>query len=213
MIGSEHIATYLQVATLVVPVALYFLILGLLNSRRHPQLLTSRQDFALLTGAMGLMAVMGIVTYLGTSLPVAMGSIAGIGGLLVIFAPSRRSWVVYNMPPGEAREVIRDVLENMGHSLVEEPYGFRIRGATDKIIISSFPMLKNVTIRLRDCRDGLAEGIGSGLGQALGRIDTETSPMAASMLLVATAMIIAPMALVMQKAPEIVRLLTDLLNY
>lgn len=211
--GSEHIATYLQVATLVVPVALYFLILGLLNSRRHPQLLTSRQDFALLTGAMGLMAVMGIVTYLGTSLPVTLGSIAGIGGLLVIFAPSRRGWVVYNIPSGEAREVIRDVLENMGHSLVEEPYGFRIRGATDKIIISSFPMLKNVTIRLRDCRDGLAEGIGPGLGQALGRIDTETSPMAASMLLVATAMIIAPMALVMQKAPEIVRLLTDLLNY
>ncbi len=213
MIGSEHIGTYLQVATLVVPVALYFLILGLLNSRRHPQLLSSRQDFALLTGAMGLMAVMGIVTYFGTSFPVTLAAIAGILGLLVILRPNRPGWVIYNITAGEARDIIRRTLEQMGHTLVEEPYGFRIRGATDKIVINSFPVLKNVTVRLRECRSGLAEGMSPTMGQALGRIDAETSPMAASMLLVATAMIIAPMALAVQQAPEIVRLLTDLLNY
>jgi len=213
MMGSEQIAAYLQIAMVVVPVAMYFLILGLLNSRRHPQLLTSRQDFALLMGAMGLMAVVGIVAYLGASFPVTLAVVGGLVGLLVVMRPGRPGWVIYNMPPGEAREVVRGVLEQMGHTLVDEQYGFRIRGATDKILINSFPLLRNVTIRLRDCRDGFAEGFVPAMGRALGRIDTETSPMAASMLLVATGMIVAPMALAMQKAPEIVRLLTDLLNY
>ena len=36
----------MRIVTVVMPVAVYFLILGLLNSRRHPQLLTGRRDFA-----------------------------------------------------------------------------------------------------------------------------------------------------------------------
>jgi hypothetical protein len=43
MAGIEQLGISLRIAMVVVPVALYFLILGLLNSRPCPQLLRGRR--------------------------------------------------------------------------------------------------------------------------------------------------------------------------
>ena len=50
------------------------------------------------------------------------------------------------------------------------------------------------------------------LSAYVGEIEAPPSPMAVSLLMVATLVIIAPMMLVAHHAPEIVRLLTDLLQ-
>ena len=52
MLAMGQLDVSQRMATVVVPVALYFLALGLLNSRRCPQLLRGRRDFALLIVAL-----------------------------------------------------------------------------------------------------------------------------------------------------------------
>ena len=52
ILGSADLGSTVRVATVVVPVAVYFLILGLLNSRRRPQMLSGRLDFALMITAL-----------------------------------------------------------------------------------------------------------------------------------------------------------------
>ena len=54
MLGLEQYGLPLQVAAVVIPAAVYFLLLGLLNSQRTPQLLRSRTDFILLILAFSL---------------------------------------------------------------------------------------------------------------------------------------------------------------
>ncbi|MGB2822184.1 MAG: hypothetical protein WBF17_14465, partial [Phycisphaerae bacterium] len=55
----------LRIATVVVPVALYFLVLGLLNSRPRPQLLRGRRDFALLIVALSPLFVLPVLHWAG----------------------------------------------------------------------------------------------------------------------------------------------------
>ena len=50
------------------------------------------------------------------------------------------------------------------------------------------------------------------LGGRLRRVQVEASPMAVSFVLVATAMIVAPLSLMADRMPEMVRLLTDMIR-
>jgi len=210
-LGSEYLGVSVRVATVVVPVAVYFLILGLLNSRRHPQLLTSRQDFALLVTALSPLFVAPAMSLAGGSLTVVLLVGAVLAGIVVLAGGGRGSWVIYNLPAEEAREKIASVFEEMGLSPRSERDGFRLPTAGAFAEIGGFRLLRNVSVRLRGGSEELADDFQSRLGESLESVRAETSPMAVSMLIVATAMLVVPVTLVAHRAGEIVRLLTDLL--
>ena len=195
----------------VAPVGLYFLILGLLNSRRHPQLLTGRQDSALLVAALGPMFVFPVVTYLGAS----MWALAGVMGVLIaaalLLGPRDASWVVYNVTFEQARRAVAHALESQGAGSPGQGRRFLLPGGGE-VRLGGFPLLRNVSIRLhgRDAR--AAREFEHALSQAVGRTRVETTPMAVSLLLVATAMLVVPLTLVAHQAGDIVRILTDLLT-
>ena len=48
MPSGEQTALFLRLVTVLIPMGMYFLLLGLLNSHQHPQLLSGRRDFTLL---------------------------------------------------------------------------------------------------------------------------------------------------------------------
>ena len=195
----------------VAPVGLYFLILGLLNSRRHPQLLTGRQDSALLVAALGPMFVLPIVDYLGAS----MWTLAGVMGLLIaaalLLGPRNASWVVYNLTVEQARRAVARALDLAGQDAHGQGKRFVLSGGGE-LRLSGFPLLRNVSIRLHG-RDGrTARKFEDALSHTLGGARAETTPMAVSLLLVATAMLVVPLTLVAHRAGDIVRILTDLLK-
>ena len=68
MLAGDAFGASAEIATVVVPVAVYFLVLGLLNSRPHPQLLSGRLDFALLTAAISPLFAVPVLRYFGISL-------------------------------------------------------------------------------------------------------------------------------------------------
>lgn len=212
MLDPDNMDLSLRIATGVAPVALYFLILGLLNSRRHPQLLSGRRDAALLVAVLGPVFVLPVVNYLGAS----WWALAAAGGALVagglLLGGRRNTWVIYNLTVEQARHAVGHALEAMGTEFRREAGTFRLLRQGTAVRIDSFPLLRNISIRVHDGNEGFSRRFEQALLGRLATIPAETTPMALALLLVATAMLVVPMALVAQRAGQIVRTLTDLLQ-
>ncbi len=209
-LGMEPLETSLRIATVVVPVSLYFLLLGLLNSRRHPQLLSGRQDFALLMVALSPLAFGPAMHYLNGGLWMVPACVVLLIGGIWALAPRGRVWVIYNLPLSSARQTVIDAFEAMGRCSCNTVRGVEVEQGKAFVEFSSFPLLRNVSLRLVGGDEDLWRTFESHLSLRLKSIETTPSPMAVSLLLIATAMIVAPMALMVHHAPEIVRILTDL---
>ncbi|MFP4053155.1 MAG: hypothetical protein ACLFV7_04750 [Phycisphaerae bacterium] len=79
--------------------------------------------------------------------------------------------------------------------------------------VSAFPLLRNVSVKLSDADPALARELEETLHGQLCRETAETPPTAVAMILAATAMLVAPLALFASNgAVEMVRVLTDLLK-
>ncbi len=211
MSGTEHLTVSIRIATVVVPVAVYFLILGLLNSRRRPQLLTGRMDFALLIVALSPILILPAFALLGVSILTAGLAGLAVAALAVLLGPPVGSWVVYNTSFRQVRRLLGAALDDGRIHAVQTECGFDLPEADARIEIGGFGLLRNVTIRLRggDCE--LARAIEGHLAVRIGSVSAETSPMAMALLLVATCMLVAPLTLMAGQAGQIVRIITDLL--
>ncbi|HUS48514.1 MAG TPA: hypothetical protein VM098_10355 [Phycisphaerae bacterium] len=210
MLGTQYLAFAARITTMVVPVWLYFLILGLLNSRRTPQLISGRRDFTLMVAALSPLFVLPVLQYLGATLVTAAAAVAALVGIVVLLGPRGSAWVIYNMPAEQARNVIATVLKSLGHEVLPEKDGFRLGGEGASVRIGGFPLLRNISVRLEGGGRELADRFESALSQSLAGTRAETTPMAVSMLLIATAMMVLPLTLMAHRVPELVRILTDL---
>ncbi|MBN1556360.1 MAG: hypothetical protein JXA11_16590 [Phycisphaerae bacterium] len=211
LLGMEQIETSLRIVTSVAPVALYFLLLGILNTRRHPQLLSGRQDSALLTLALSPLAITPVMHWLGGGLPTALACGGALAGGVWLLSPKGRTWVIYNLPASNVRRTAQDILRSMNVETRSTQTGLRFEKGDGRLEVSYFPVLRNVTLRLLGADETLWNQFESRLHERLQRVETEPSPMAVTLLLLATAMIVAPLSLMVHHAPEIVRLLNDLL--
>jgi len=211
MVGSMSLTTTFGILTLIVPVATYFLILGILNSRRHPQMLTGRQDFALLITALSPMFAVPALGYLGVTAVGLTISVCTVAAVAVLLAPRGRSWVIYNIGADRARELVGQVAESLGLA-VHAQGGPEVPGhKRGTVRIGVFAPLRNVTVRV-DAPAGTTDRFERQLSHRLGSIPAETSPMAVVLMLVATGMLALPLSLTVGKAAEIVRLIGDLLD-
>ncbi len=210
LLGMEPLESSLRIATVVVPISLYFLLLGFLNSRRNPQLLSGRQDFSLLMVALSPLAFGPVMHYINGGLwMVPACAVLLIGGIWML-APRGRIWVVYNLPLSSTSQTVIDTFRAMGRSACKTDRGIELEQERAFVEISGFPLLRNVSLQLVGGDEELWRTFESHLSARLKKIETDPSPMAVSLLLVATVMIVAPMALMVRNAPEIVRILTDL---
>jgi hypothetical protein len=213
-LSIEYSGFSVNLAAAMVPVALYFFLIGLLNSRRHPQLLTARQDFSLLVVALCPLVVLPILQALQVSSLPAIAIVAGVVGLGVyLLGPQGRSLVIYNVSLAEARKAVSQALLRAGLPFEQTQDGFRIATHRSQVKLSAFPLLRNVTVSFSGDADDDWTTLERCLHRGLSRVEVEPAPMAVAMLLVATAMIVTPLSLVARdRGPEIVRILTDLIR-
>lgn len=211
MLAGGNFDLSVRVATVVVPVAMYFLILGLLNTRRTPQVLSGRLDFGLLMGALSPLFVVPVLHMIGithASLAAACGVVAC--GILLL-APRGQTWVVYNASLDEAEHAVGSTLRSLGCTWQRVGGAFRIDGSDQVVQVTHFPLLRNVSVRLVGC-PARGSHFGRGLARAMSGVSAEPSAMAVALLVVAMLMMVAPLAMMAGQAGEIVRILTDLLN-
>jgi hypothetical protein len=213
ILGLENLALSLRIAAMVVPVAAYFLILGLLNSRPHPQMLRGRFDFALLLGALGPLFFAPMAERYAGSPALGTCAVVGIAVGIMLLAPGGKNWVIYNLSHAAARKAVEESLESLGAACEPVPQGFRLSREGAMVRIGGFPLLRNVTVHLLGGSDELARNLESAMTAKVSRLSVEPSSASAAMLLIATAMIVAPLAMVAHRGvPELVRILTDLMH-
>ena len=215
MLGSWQFDIGLRIAVVAIPVAVYFLILGLLNSGRRPQMLSERLDFSVLVAAVGPMWIAPLLRWLALG-PVA--TLAATVGLIAVLAwvatRQRHGWVIYNIDTHAAEQLIVRALSSAGldHRRRDDRFALDA-GPTMKI--SPFPLLRNVSISVEnaapDHRAALKR-FEMELARRLGRTEVRASATAVSFVLISTAMIVAPLVLLADRMPEMVRLLTDLVK-
>jgi len=206
----DQLALSMRLATVVVPVAVYFLILGVLNSRPRPQLLSGRHDFALLLGALSPLLILPAASFFGIG-ATAIIVVAAIAAAWTLSRTRTTRWVIYNIQIEQARSAVADALRSMGFDGAAVNGGFSLPGKAF-VEIGAFPLLRNVSVRMHGGDKALAGRFAGELWRALSAMEAPTSPMAVSLLLVATAMMVAPLALAAQRVPELVRILTDLMH-
>ncbi|MFA6134658.1 MAG: hypothetical protein WC869_11650 [Phycisphaerae bacterium] len=211
MLATGTLEISMRIVTVMVPVAVYFLILGLLNSRRRPQILSARRDFAILLTALSPLVFLPAWALLGVSWPVMLAVPLVLVAAIAMLAPPARSWVVYMLSAREAREVVSCVLRRLNQDFSPQGDGFVIPSLGARVELSGFSLLRNVTIRLHGGDQALARSFRQALGTHLRTVETEPSAMAISLLLVSTAMLAAPLALMARNMPELVRIITGLL--
>jgi hypothetical protein len=121
--------------------------------------------------------------------------------------------VIYNISADDARRCCRRALRAAEIPATQTETGFSLDEQAGRLELTSFPLLHNVSVRLHDVPDETAQPLGDALQHTVSRHRATTPPMAAAMILVATAMLVAPLSLLAgDGAVEIVRILTDLLK-
>ena len=207
---AQYALVPLSIISVVVPIAVYFLILGLLNSRSRPQLLRSTEDGVLLGGSMSLVFIPVAVSQLGTSVTALMVVAAGLAAATWMLVSPARAWIIYNLTPSAAREAVAKALSAMGLADSCQDGRFSLsEGVT--LEVRHFPLLRNTSVRLTGGDRPLARQFEAALASRLNATQTEANPAAAACVLVATAMLIVPLTLAAHESGQIVRLISDLL--
>lgn len=209
--SGEQTTLFLRLVTILMPLGMYFLLLGLLNSRRHPQLLSGRRDFTLLMAAFSPMLILPALSALSLSWWSGLAVMGAVVALTAIGAPRSGRWVIYNLPADEARQVIRRALEAEGLAFEEGPGGFLAGEGRLGIQISAFGLLRNVSIRLSGSDQPLQQGFCRAVADQLLTCPAQTCPATVAMMMAAIVMIVAPLVLVAHRAGDIVRIVVDML--
>jgi len=215
MLASWQLELYLQIAVVAVPVAVYFLVLGLLNSQKRPQMLSGRMDFSLLIASLAPLFAIPALDWLGTNLLTISACVAAVAATMAALSPrSYRSWVVYNISMNKALRCVGRALDLAGFRYSRREDRFYLEGGPN-IHLASFPILRNVSVHISPtdkCRRAALRRFEAELARTIGAVEVTASPMAVSFVLVATAMIVAPLILLADHVPEMVRILTDLVK-
>jgi hypothetical protein len=206
-----HPGFALQLAAVVVPISLYFLVLGILNSRPNPQLLRGRRDFSLLMAALAPLVLVPLLRYLGPVPLTLLAVVVAAAAAIVLLAPRGEQWVIYNLPAEQARQAVERALELAGVEYRGRREEISLPRVGGRLKISPFPLLKNVSIHLEDCPRGFARRFEPALQEVLSAHVAHTSRTAVTLLLVSAVMLAAPLTLLAHRVPEVVRLITHLL--
>jgi len=135
------------------PLALYFLILGLVNSQARPCLVSTRTDFILLV--LAFMPVIAIPVCLLAGRGLYAWASAAVFGVVVFFVAlmprQSRRWVIYNCSPAQCRRLLLRACRRNGWQagwgeddlLKVDPVGLQV-------CVSSLPLLRSVTLHIQE---------------------------------------------------------------
>lgn len=200
------------------PIAIYFLTLGFINSHARPLMVSSRTDFLALSIAVAPLALwalpftMQFASAWWTALGIALLAI----GLYALRPQAPEALVIYNID--------RDRLMRMMPQVVAEaaPDAAKISDtdwqSPDRglhISVSSFSLLRNVTIRLVGDIDRVrtaSDALRRSLQPRFERIEQLPSPAGACLVVTGAAIAIVPMWLLTRHVNDFVEVVTLLLD-
>lgn len=214
--GADERAVFvLELIVAVGPLAMYFLALGLLNSRAHPYLMGLQKDFSLLSIAFFPLLAVPLAALAARGW---IGSWIG-GAVLLALVPwwAARSglgpgWVIYNIDEWRCRDALGRACRRLGWEPKDKGDRIEVAPPGLELRLTAFSLLRNVTLRITIGEGHEPAAAVERLGEALEReLDTETllpSPTGAGLVLAGSALLAVPMGYLvhhMEAVVEVVR--------
>ncbi len=217
MESTYQVILLLKLLLLVGPLAVYFMVLGLLNSQPAARLMDARRDFAVLT-----LAVCPVLLVPATALWqqghgwLLVPGFAVVALVMRALLPGPNSgWVVYNLSVHRARVLLERCLRELGwqYEVVDGVHRLEEQGL--EIQLSSLPVLRNVTYHLRYAdeadRTAVSRSLGERLGAALARQQLLPSLAGSCLMMLGVGLMVLPLWMMSRHSDAIAEVVTRLL--
>ena len=213
----QQVIVVLETLLLVGPVAFYFIVLGLLNSRPASHLVDARTDFLVLTAAACPLVLVPMVTVLRQGHSLALVPVLAVAILVMrAMLPRRDSgWVVYNLTRPRVRILVERSLRELGWEYRPVKGRLEVPDRALSIRFSALPALRNVTCHLvfdRSAdRAATAAMLRARLEPALARQQLLPSAAGACLMMLGVGMMILPFWMMSRHSDAIAEVVTRLL--
>jgi hypothetical protein len=218
MLGDSYqVVDVLMLVGNVAPIAIYFLILGLVNSHSRPWIVTSRSDFLALTSVLIPVLLWPVPDFVRWQLYVPLGA-----GLLVaavafwyMLPGVNAGFVVYNVAEPRCVKLLTAALGQLGLSGHWDGRVWHSDTGRLSIEVRKFGLLRNVTLHF-DAHDettrDLIPPIGHTLHARLQTVAQLPSHMGAGLVLLGLGLMILPMWMVGRHIHDLVDAVSYLLG-
>lgn len=201
LFGAYQPVDVLMLVGNVAPIALYFLVLGLVNSHSRPFMTTSRSDFVSLTTVLVPVMLWPVPGFAGGRLwwPLIVGAAAAAAIFWYLLPRSSSGFVIYNISEGACVRLLDDALRALRLTGRWDSSVWRSDSGELTIHVRKFSVLRNITLNI-DVREGVSRPfvkmLGDELHERLKRVAQLPSTMGACLVLLGVGLLILPMWMV-----------------
>jgi len=199
--GNYQVVDVLMLVGNTAPIALYFLVLGLVNSHSRPYLISSRADFLTLTCVLTpvlLWPVPHFIT-LGLTWLLAVGLLLVAVVFIWMFVTTGAGFVIYNVAEARCIRLLEESLRRLGHTGRWNGQNWQADSGAFTIHIRKFALLRNVSIHIEihtQEAGQLVRTLGTELDRRLASVAQLPSTMGACLVLIGVSLMILPMWMV-----------------
>ncbi len=218
MESTSQVILILKLALNIAPPALYFVVLGLVNSQSRPHLISSKNDWlALICVFFPVVIYPSIILASWGYYSLAVAIIIAIAAGLVLSLPKPSDgWVIYNASKSSVRNLIIKSLEkyNIEYQLKDNSRTIVLAEHDIIMKLSGFALLKNVTITIscqRKENHQLIESLEAELANQFESIKSGYNIIGPAMLVAGTSMLILPLMMMIRHIDAFVRVVSGLL--
>lgn len=213
----DSTATVILVLQLLInlgPLAVYFLVLGLLNSQRRPQLVTSRTDFITLAVAFVpvLLAPVFFLTAHHSWPLLGLGALAGAFAFLALLPRQRSGWVIYHTTEAETLALLCQAVRRQGRKAEICRNRSVVIDGIATFRLSAFPWLGCVSIHVDPRADArFLDELEADMSRRLAERSLLPSPIGTCLVLIGLALGSVPVWMMFRHMDAIVDVVRDLL--
>ncbi|MBI5764024.1 MAG: hypothetical protein HZA51_10915 [Planctomycetes bacterium] len=214
-IASYQPADVLMLVGNVAPIALYFLVLGLVNSHSRPYLTTCRSDFVALTTVLVPLLLWPVPALAGTQgwAPLSLAAFAAGLGFWKFLPRASDGFVIYNISEQTGLRLIEQALRAAG--LTGEWDGRQWVSDCGRVTlhVRRFALLRNMSIHVEadeSVRQSIVARVGPELERRLSLVSQLPSTMGACLVMLGAGLLILPMWMVSRHIHDLVEAVAGL---
>jgi len=211
---NSQVILVLKLALNIAPPALYFVILGLVNSQSRPHLISSRNDWLTLISVFcPVLLFPALWLAAGGYYLISVAAVVLVGlGVYFSLPKPKSGWVVYNCSPFCLYKSLLSGLTRSGidYSVIDSKR-IRLPEHEVEMHLSNLPLLKNTTISLSgQVHESLMRRIEERLRTELDKVECNVNPSGPALLVTGTSMLILPLLMMVRHMDAFVRVVCDL---
>lgn len=213
--GHYDVVDVLMLVGNLLPLAVYFLVLGLVNSHARPCLITSRSDFVALTGVLVPLVLWPVPDLVrgGHFLVLVAGLIVAAGIFLYMLPGGSAGFVVYNLTRSRCARALEQAAADLGLSGQWLGSTWRADGVDLAVELREFSLLSNVALHV-EADSETARRWTPALGEAMNRRFESAyqlpSAMGAGLVVAGLTLMIVPMWMVGRHIDDLVDAMSHL---